>query len=111
MSDKIDHVEKMVQERNLNAPRITPDSITKKVKDTEYIKHVSKSGKVLRWCLMTMENGFTAVGAPSVSVSIENDIREVGEQVAFDNTFDTLWPLEGYLLHEKLYKENQEEHY
>ena len=69
-----------------------------------YVTHVASSGQVLRWCVITTQNGFAVTGKPSASVSKENDNEEIGKSVAYDNARSELWPLMGYALKESLYK-------
>ncbi len=64
-------------------------------------KHVSKTGQVLRWAVLTTQNGFAVVGRPSVSVSPENDDEDIGKRIAIDNATNELWPLMGYALKER----------
>ncbi len=84
------------------APRITPADIDANIVDTEIVKHVSKSGQVLRWAVLTTRNGFAVTGRPSASVSPLNDDPATGEQVAIENARNELWPLMGYELRTKL---------
>lgn len=95
-------VETLVQAKGLNAPRITPSELQANIVDTEIVKHVSKSGQVLRWAVLTTHNGFAVAGKPSCSVSHENDDAEIGEKVAIDNAKSELWPLMGYELKSRL---------
>ena len=84
------------------ATRITPADLDANIVDTEIVKHVSKSGQVLRWAVLTTRSGYAVTGRPSVSVSPENDNAELGEQIARDNARNELWPLMGYALKERL---------
>ena len=95
-------LEQEIQARGLTAPRITPADLDDNIADTEIVKHVTKSGKVLRWAVLTTRNGYAVVGKPSASVSAENDNAEIGEKVANDNARGELWPLMGYELQSKL---------
>jgi hypothetical protein len=95
-------LEKEIQAKGLIAPRVTLADLDANIADTEIVKHVSKTGQVLRWAILTTQNGFAAVGKPSVSVSPENDNAEIGEKVAIDNSRDELWPLMGYALKDRL---------
>ena len=95
-------LEQEIQARGLTAPRITPADLDDNIADTEIVKHVTKSGKVLRWAVLTTRNGYAVVGKPSASVSTENDNAEIGEKVAIDNARGELWPLMGYELQSKL---------
>ena len=78
------------------APKVTEESIKAHIKDVAYIGHGQ-----LTICIITMRNGFMVNGV-SAPVSSENYDMEVGRRYAFDNAFKQLWPLEGYLLREKL---------
>lgn len=95
-------VEAMIQAKGKTAARVTPEDMKANIVDTEIVKHVSKTGQVLRWAVLTCSNGFAAVGKPSVSVSPENDDEDIGKQVAIDNSMESLWPLMGYALKTKL---------
>lgn len=94
----LEGLEKEIVEKGLTAPRVTLQSLKDKIKDVEYVKHVTKSGKILRWCILTMQNSFSVTGEPSAAVSAENDNEEIGQKIAYDNAFDRLWALEGYQL-------------
>ena len=48
-----------------------------------------------------MENGFTVTGKPSASVSPKNNNKDIGKKIAYDNAYNNIWQLEGYLLFEK----------
>lgn len=45
---KCDALEQKIVDLGLTAPRVTPAGIKAKIVDVEYVKHVTKSGKVLR---------------------------------------------------------------
>lgn len=100
MSNK--EIEQAIQAKGLNAPRVTPADLESNIIDTEIVKHVSATGKVLRWAVLTTRNGFAVTGKPSASVSVANDNAEIGEQVAIENAKAELWPLMGYALSSKL---------
>ena len=95
-------IEQAIQAKGLTAPRVTPADITENIIHTEYVKHVSQGGQVLRWAVITTKNGCAVVGAPSVAVSPANDNEEIGQEIAFANSKNALWPLMGYALKEKL---------
>ena len=100
-------VEVLIQQEQALAPRVTPEDLDKNIASVEFVKHVTNTGKVLRWCILNTVNGFAVTGEPSVSVSVENDRQSVGEEVAYNNARSKLWPLMGYLLTEKLYQESE----
>lgn len=91
-------VEQEIKDKGLIAPRITPAMLEANIADTEIVKHVSKSGQVLRWAVITLQNGYAVVGKPSCSVSSANDDAEIGEKIAIENSRSEIWPLMGYAL-------------
>jgi hypothetical protein len=92
-------IEKEIQAKNLNAPRLTPDLIDSKVKDKAF--HVLGE-TCLTVCCLTLENGFTVTGE-SACASPENFNAEIGEKIAFEQARNKIWMLEGYLLKQKLH--------
>lgn len=93
-------LEKQIQEKGLNAPRLTPEHIDSVILKTQY--HVFE-GSQLTVCCITLNNGFTVTGE-SACASPENFNKEIGEQIAYDNARDKIWQLEGYLLKQQLYQ-------
>jgi hypothetical protein len=96
-------IEQEIREKGLNAPRITLKGMHNKIAVIEITKFISITGQVLRWAVLTMENGFAVVGKPSCSVSPENDNAVIGEKIAIQNSQDEVWALEGYALKQKLF--------
>lgn len=95
-------IEQDILQKNLTAPRVTLAELEANIVETEVVKHVSTSGKVLRWAVLTLRNGFAATGKPSCSASVENDNEEIGNKVAIANAKDSVWELMGYELHSRL---------
>ena len=95
-------IEQEIQDKGLTAPRITPADIEANIADVEIVKHVSKTGQVLRWAVLTTRNGFAVVGKPSCAVSNANDNAELGEKIAVSNSKEEMWPLMGYELRSRL---------
>lgn len=93
-----DEIEKEIQDKCLNAPRLTPDLIESKIVKEEY--HLLTD--VLTVCVLTLENGFTVTGE-SACASPANFNKEIGEKIARDNAKEKIWALEGYLLKQKLF--------
>lgn len=98
MSEQL--IEQAIQDKNLNAPRLTPALIDAAIVDTAY--HVF-DGSCLTVCCLTLKNGFTVSGE-SACASPENFDAEIGKQISYSNARDKIWALEGYLLKQKLYE-------
>lgn len=96
-------IEQEIQAKGLTAPRVTPADIDANIVHTEIVKHISPSGQVLRWAVLTTRNGYAVTGRPSASASSANDNAEIGEKVAIENARQELWPLMGYALKEQLH--------
>jgi len=97
MSDK--STEQMIQDKNLNAPRLTQDLIQSKIVKEQFFKLTD----VLTVCVLTLENGFTVTGE-SACASPANYNQEIGEKIAKENATEKIWMLEGYLLKQKLFE-------
>ena len=91
-------IEKEIQEKGLNAPRLTPEKIDAVIADEDY--HVFEKTS-LTVCCLTLKNGFTVTGE-SACASPENFDAEIGRKIARENARNKIWMLEGYLLKEKL---------
>ena len=98
-------VDKLSEEKGLDAPRVDEAEFNGQIKDIEVIKHTSTGGSILRWAIVTLQNGFTVTGKPSVAVSVENDDDEIGRKIAIDNAKDNIWQFLGYGLKDKIFKE------
>ena len=95
-------IEKEIQAKGLNAPRLTPDLIESKIVKEEY--HLLTD--VLTVCVLTLENGFTVTGE-SACASPSNYNKEIGDRIARDNAKEKIWVLEGYLLKQRLFEEGK----
>ena len=98
-SDNCQSTEEMIQEKNLNAPRLTPQLILDTVKKTEFFKLTD----VLTIAVVTLQNGFTVTGE-SACASPENYDKTIGEKIARENAVEKIWLLEGYLLKQRLFE-------
>jgi len=93
-------IEEMIQEKGLNAPRLTSSQIDDLIKSKQF--HVFDNTTVTVCCL-TLQNGFNVLGE-SAAVSAKNFDKKIGKQVAFDNAREKIWQLEGYLLKQKMFE-------
>lgn len=92
-------IEQEIQDKGLNAPRLTPGHIDSVIAKEDY--HVFP-GTTLTVCCLTLVNGFTVTGE-SAAASPENFNEEIGRKIAKENARNKIWQLEGYLLREKLH--------
>jgi len=91
-------IEKEVQAKGLNAPRLNPDMIDAAIVSEQY--HVFP-GTTLTVCALTLRNGFIVTGE-SAAASPANFDQAIGRKIARENARNKIWQLEGYLLRERL---------
>jgi len=91
-------IEKEMQSKGLDAPRLTPDLIDSLIAKEQY--HTFE-GTTKTVCCLTLQNGFDVIGS-SACASPENFDAEIGRKIARDNARNEIWQLEGYLLKHKL---------
>lgn len=78
---------------------VTKQAILDKVKAVNFV--LLPGGRVTI-CEITLANGFTVRGESAV-VDPRNYKQELGEQYAYEDALEKIWPLEGYLLREALH--------
>lgn len=91
--------------KGATAPRVTLENMEKRVVDTQYIQPQGAM-RGLTICVLLLDNGWTLVGK-SAPASVENFDAEKGKTFARDDALRQLWPLEGYLLRETIWRNNQ----
>jgi len=100
------------------APRVSLADITAKIADTYYVtgdliaSHggdgevgmdpVPPNLNILTVCMIVMTNGFIVIGK-SAPASPENFNAQLGRNLAYEDAVRQLWPLEGYLLRQRLH--------
>lgn len=57
-------------------------------------------------CIIILENGFKVEGV-SACVDPANYNEEIGRKCAYENAFEKIWQLEGYLLRQAMFEEAQ----
>lgn len=80
--------------------KVTKEGMLAKVRDKKFT--VLSDGRNTI-CELTLENGFVILGH-SACADLANFSKEKGEQYAFEDALEKMWPLEGYLLKESLYR-------
>lgn len=110
-------VEAMVQDKGLDAPRVTPRDLDNAIASEWFFTAGEATGMVhgngpdtqalglLTFCVLVLRNGFTVTGE-SACASPENFDAEVGRKVARENARNKLWPLLGYVLKDRLWRAN-----
>jgi hypothetical protein len=93
-------IEKEIQDKGLNAPRLKPEDIDAAIVNEQY--HVFE-GTTLTVCVLTLRNGYTVTGE-SAAVSQENFDEAIGRKIARENARNKIWQLEGYLLREEQHR-------
>lgn len=90
-------------EEKLNASpslmRLTKEYLESIVKEKSFHKLTDR----LTVCVIKTVTGFELVGK-STCLDPANYSQEIGEKVSYEDAFNKLWELEGYILREKLNK-------
>lgn len=111
-------IEREIVEKGLTAPRVTPESIAAKISSEHYFTALEgcigaedlppaqaaalpDSLDRLTICILVLQNGFTILGK-SAPASAANFNADLGRKVARADAVNQIWPLEGYLLRDKL---------
>lgn len=118
MSNTEQQIEQEIQDKGLNAPRLTPADIDAVIVDKYYFTAANaqwgadpnttaligmhKQLETLTFCVLILKNGFTVTGE-SACASPENFDAEIGKMLAYENARNKVWMLEVYLLKEKLH--------
>lgn len=76
-------------------PTITKEQIEALITHIEYITHVSPSGRLIRWCVITLQNGVSVSGSHQV-LTPEHDNIEISQQAAYDDAMSVLYPQDSY---------------
>lgn len=128
MSDTREQVfESVIQQKGLTAPRITPYDIDAAIASKHFFTAAegvhgayfannmvyvgdmpndvnTVSLPLLTICVLVLRNGFTVTGE-SACASPENFNRQIGQQIAYQNARDKIWPLLGFQLRCVLFQE------
>jgi len=83
--------------------RVSLDSMLAKVTHTDY--QVLNRHPHITLCVLTLENGFVLVGKSAPADPLNYDAK-LGEKFARDDAIRQMWPLEAYLLREKMTKKD-----
>ena len=93
-------IENEIQEKGLNAPRLSPQDIDNEIVSEKYHRFENTTVTV---CLLILKNGFTVVGE-SACVSMTNFNEELGKKIAKADARNKLWNLLGFLLKEDIFQ-------
>jgi hypothetical protein len=83
-------------------PRVTKQAIEAKIASTSYF--ITNQFKTI--CVIELRNGFEVSGEAACADKRNYD-REIGKRLAYDDAFRKIWPLEGYLLRDTIWKASQ----
>lgn len=92
-------IEAEIQDKGLNAPRLTPGDIDAAIASESYT--ILPSGKAMI-CELILRNGFSVRGESSC-VSKENFNEEIGRKVSKEDARNKVWAFEGYALQERIF--------
>lgn len=110
-------IEQEIQAKGKTAARVTLQDIEDAIHEEHYFTagqgvagatgvyphdgHPGQPIALLTFCVLVLRNGFTVTGE-SACASPENFDAEIGKKIARENAKQKIWPLEGYLLKDRL---------
>lgn len=97
-------LEQQIEALKPAAPRITKEHIQGVIKDETYTR---LEGTRTTVCRLELVNGFCVVGINNGPVSAPNFDQDIGCEYAYKAAVDQIWPLEGYLLAQRLHDESR----
>lgn len=100
------HVEEVHQtatpEPATDAPQtVTLEGIESKIVREDYIQALN--GGTLTICVLTLANGFDVIGTSGCADPAKFD-ADLGKKYAREDAINKIWPLEGYLLRERMWE-------
>ena len=101
----------------MSARKVTAELIHSKIESVVYFnagavnttpvtEDVQRELNLVTHCIIVLQNGFKVEGT-SACVDPSSYDKALGEKFAFENAFEKIWPLEGYLLKEQMYQEQE----
>lgn len=100
MTSSLETADKQAAAVQKTENRVTLDSIKAKVESVEYINPTSSPHVTLAF--VKLKNGYSVQGI-SAPADPANFNEELGKNFAYEDALRKVWPLEGYLLCEKLF--------
>lgn len=118
-------IEQRIQAAGKTAPRVTPADILANVVSEHYftaldgvtgvfvragaegVQSTPKSLGTLTFCVLLLKNGFTVTGE-SAPASPENFDAQIGRDLAKAQAMNKIWPLMGYALKDRLYRQSDQ---
>lgn len=96
-----EEVEKAIVAEGKTGERVTPQMIKDLIVGKDFHQF---PGTQLIVCAITLKNGFQVTGESACAIP-ENFSSAIGQQLAYEKAFEKIWGLEGYLLKQKIYKQ------
>lgn len=113
-------VERSIQAKGLNAPRVTPAALQDNIISEHYFRAGDASYpelepvpeayialNCLTICVLVLKNGFTVTGE-SACASPANFDAAIGRRIAREQAEQKIWLLMGYVLKEQLYQNSHD---
>lgn len=102
-------IEKEINDKGLNAPRLNRQHIDDMIVAEYWVRAsdafqqapIHPSLTCLTLCVLVLKNGYVVTGE-SACASPDNFNAEIGRKIARDNARNKIWALEGYVLRNKL---------
>lgn len=80
--------------------KVTLNDMQDRIRDVAYV--LMPDGRTT-FCCLTMVNGYSVYGKSACVDAAEYNLA-LGEKYSYEDAINQLWPLEGYLLAERIYQ-------
>jgi len=97
-------VESILKANGASNARLTPEKVDGVVSNVQFC---TIPGTRVVVCLLTLANGYNVLGKNMGPVDPENYDVELAKTLAYDDARRQVWPLEGYLLKQRLFEQSQ----
>lgn len=98
-------IEAELRAKGKNGPTVTIEGINALIMEEVYYTHLP-----LTICVLTLRNGFTVTGESACADPANYD-EAIGQRLARAQAINKVWPLEGYLLKQRLFDEQRPKHF
>lgn len=87
--------------------RPTPNHLTPALIEATVAEKTFFVEGVMTIAILKLQNGYTVMGQSACADPANYD-KALGEKIAYDDAIKKIWPLEGYLLRQRLWEDEQD---
>lgn len=96
----------LLSQKELDDKKLSQDFLESQIDESK--TRYTRIGDRLMHCTITTKTGFVVTGE-ALCASVDNFDEKTGQAIAYDNAFEKLWQVYGFLLHQALNATNNGE--